>query len=444
VAASDSKYRASRKLVRKRVRQILANRYLDLSSAQVSKLTDAVFDRRMSFDELRRSADRTVKASVNRALEANRNSSVANDASYINRGLPGIKTRIKTIYKNRGVNLPDAKVTELARAMLAGKVTFDRLRTRADNFAKTPTGDGRPPNDIEQENNMDDVQDEFDDIDSDADDIDEPSAFSYKQLAKAAFPFLPDALLDAFAEGWSETGSPEGGLVTLRAHGQYETHFPGNKLEEGVFALAEADYVRYQQRTTDLLTEYQMGYNGEEIKQLVGQLVSGQTSIAEVEERVRKGYVAALQAPEEVRQELAEEFGIGIGDLAGFWLDPDEGVDRLYRRFTEAQIRGSSRLAGYGNLTAAEGARLADLGVDPLAARETFSELAASRGLFSNLVGTAESEITREKQLGGAFGTDAAAREEIQRKSAGRQAAFAGGGGAAQSQTGVTGLREAA
>jgi hypothetical protein len=293
----------------------------------------------------------------------------------------------------------------------------------------------------EQDKRGDNLSDELQDLEDQAGDIEDPD-IDYKALVKQLFPYLPNSLIDAFAEGWAEGGTTEGGLASMRGHAQYQDFFPGNTLSPGVFAMGESEYIQYQNRVRDMVFEYNLPYTSQGVNALVGELVGGQNSVAEVEDRIRKGYVASLQAPQEARDELAL-MGVGPGDLATFWLDPDKGIDLIQRKWTEAQIRGSSKISGYGQLTASEGERLADLGIDPTQARETFTELARSRGLFSGLIGTEEDDISREAQLGAGFGSDAEDRDLIKRRTQGRQAAFGGGGGAAQTQTGVAGLREA-
>jgi hypothetical protein len=54
-----------------------------------------------------------------------------------------------------------------------------------------------------------------------------------------------------------------------------------------------------------------------------------------------------------------------------------------------------------------------------------------------------ETAITQEEQIAGAFGTNAAAAQRIATRRAKRKAAFQEGGGLAETQQGVTGLRTA-
>ena len=264
--------------------------------------------------------------------------------------------------------------------------------------------------------------------------------FRFYQMVKAAFPELPRGLVRAFADGWAEGGSAEAGLVAMRADPLYDQVFPGNRLEQGGFVLSERDYLVYRERATTLLRRYGIPPTYFDTPEDIGQLVGNRVSLQELEARVRQNYVAALQAPREVRDELARDYGVGIGDLAGFWLDPDRGVEVLQRKFTEAEIRAQALITQYGSVTLPESARLAELGVTGNEAREGFAGLAANRALFDALVGSLETDVTREEQLGAAFGFDQEASRRIQRQRSNRQAVFEGGGGAAQTSEGIVGL----
>lgn len=84
---------------------------------------------------------------------------------------------------------------------------------------------------------------------------------------------------------------------------------------------------------------------------------------------------------------------------------------------------------------------MADLGISAQQAQQGFGSLVQGAQLFQSLPGmTSEGTIGRETQLAAAFGGDALAQQEIERRRRERQAAFEGGGSFAASQQGVTGL----
>lgn len=264
--------------------------------------------------------------------------------------------------------------------------------------------------------------------------------FDFFQIVQAMFPELPQGLIRAFADGWSEGGSVETGLLQMRQDPLYDKTFPGNRLGTGGFVLPERDYLLYREQATTLLRRYGIPSGYFDDIEDIGKLVAGQVSLAELEARVRENFQAALLAPSEVRHELARDYGIGIGDLAGFWLDPTRGLETLQRKFTEADIRAQGTITGFGNISLAESARLAELGIAGAQAREGFMGLAANRALFDTLVGSLELSIGREEQLGAAFGFDADAARRITQRQRQRQAVFEEGGGAASTAQGVVGL----
>ena len=79
-------------------------------------------------------------------------------------------------------------------------------------------------------------------------------------------------------------------------------------------------------------------------------------------------------------------------------------------------------------------------GVSQSTAQQVFAQLAETQELFQPLQ-QGETAITQEEQIAGTFGTNAAAAQRIATRRRRRQAEFEAGGGLAETQQGVTGLR---
>lgn len=163
-------------------------------------------------------------------------------------------------------------------------------------------------------------------------------------------------------------------------------------------------------------------------------------SVAELQNRVEMAKVAAFQSPPEVRSEL-QRLGLDAGDLTAYFLDPTK-ADSLIQQKTlkQAQIGGAAIRAGFGLLTREESARLAEQGVSAEQAQQGFGELQAGQELYAALPGEQAAQITREQQLGAAFGGQQPAQEAIRRRAEQRKAQFGGGGGFAGGAQGVAGL----
>lgn len=422
---ADAKAVRNYRLTRDRVNAILLRAGVYLPADRRAQIIANIRAGYINFDYLRDQTSRYLKQQTARLLDNNRGTPYDNDLRAIRDGFQGIQRRIRYMYRSRGLPIPEDEVARQTRAVIAG---YRKLEDVRGYVSKIKT-------ELDPAGNVGDIGD-------DASELPE-SQFDMTATAKALFPFLSDELIKAFVDGWSETGDPELGMARMRESPAYEREFPGNKLAPGQFAMSESDYLAYKAQARDLMAEYGLPAEYFDRDEDIGRLVSHQVRLSQLEERIRKGYVAALQAPESVRQELSRSFGMGIGDLAAFWLDPTKGEDLLQRKYTEAQIRGAASDTGFGQLGMEDSELLAQYGVDYGQAQEGFGGLVEGRGLFEGLVTSQEQDIELQDQLGATFLGDAEARERIRRRAESRIAAFGGGGGAAQTQEGTVGLRTA-
>lgn len=422
-SGADSKaLKSGYQTTKDRVNTILQNHGLFLPWERRAEIIANLRAGYISFDYLRDRADQWQASQKTRALDAHRGESDA-DVAVVRAGYNRVLQKMRTMYRSRGLDWDEDSIAKAARNVIAGKRTLDSYRQ----------GIIKVYNELNPDLAVDDIADDADDVDTEDYDL--------RGAIRGMFPFLADELVDAYLEGWEETGDAQQALAAMRTSPAYERYFPGNTLAPGQFALSEADYLSYQQQARDLMAEYGLPAEYFDRDEDVGRLVAGQVRLSQLEERIRKGYSAALQARPEVRDELSRSFGFGIGDLAAFWLDPTKGEDLLQRKYTEAQIRAASRTTGYGQLDLEDSELLAAQGVTGEQAEQGFGALVEGRGLFEGLIGSREDDIALQDQLGATFLGDAEQRERIRRRAESRIAAFQGGGGGATTQEGNIGLR---
>jgi len=244
----------------------------------------------------------------------------------------------------------------------------------------------------------------------------------------------------------------------LPATGQFQVAFPGyqDALKNG-YVRSVAQYVSAEEGITAVML--QGGVPTSLINPTtVGDLISKGVSTNEVAARVNNGLDAAMNAPAEVQNIFAQEFGAGNGPtaLATTFLNPNIDDVTLQKMFAGAQIRGA---AAASNLTISQGLsqRLADQGQTYASAQSGFKNLTAQAGLFEQTVGeqssqtpvpgtqNANSPITASNQgVASEFGLSANAEQQVHQAALARQAEFKGGGGAANNATsGFSGLAAA-
>lgn len=167
----------------------------------------------------------------------------------------------------------------------------------------------------------------------------------------------------------------------------------------------------------------------------IADLLIKDVSASEVNYRITKAAEGVYSAPEETRNALRDLYGVDSGGMIAYWLDPDIAQPILERQWSASQVAGAASRSDIA-IQRAEAERLASLGISQAQAESGFQSVASLTGL----TGGGGETVTQSDLVGATFGTDQAATQKVQRVSKSRTAAFQGGGGAADSQGGVTGL----
>ncbi len=247
-----------------------------------------------------------------------------------------------------------------------------------------------------------------------------------------------------------------GDMVTslLPATGQFIVAFPGyqDALKNG-YVRTVAQYVSAEEGIT--ATMLQGGIPKDLITPTtVGNLISNGVSVNEVAARVNQGYDAVQNAPAEVQNYFAQEFGAqGPQALATVFLNPHIDDLTLNKMLAGAQVRGA---AAASNLTISQGLsqRLADQGQTYMSAQAKFQQITNQAGLFEQTVGEHSSQTpvpgtenmntplsASDQGVGAAFGTNANDVQQVHQAALARQNEFRGTGGASSTQAeGYSGL----
>jgi len=159
--------------------------------------------------------------------------------------------------------------------------------------------------------------------------------------------------------------------------------------------------------------------------------IGGNVSPAELQRRIEDGYQAVFSSPPETLSALQSMYGVDAAHMAAFFLDPTKGEKIITQKWTAAQIGGQASKSGFGDISAAEGEKLAGSGLGAKDAGGAFGALVQGAQLTEGM--------TREEQLAAAGG-DATEQQKIQAAGAKKKAAFGDGGTFASGQGGVSGL----
>lgn len=195
------------------------------------------------------------------------------------------------------------------------------------------------------------------------------------------------------------------------------------------------DYRNYTETVRNTLDQWGIPQDMYGTTDSIADLLIKRVSPAEVNYRIQKAAEGAFSAPEETRNALRDLYGVDSGGMIAYWLDPDLAQPILERQWAAAQVAGAAARSDIA-IQRQEAERLAALGITEAQANAGFQDVASLQGL----TGGGGETATQDDLVGAAFGTDVKATEKVQRISKTRTAAFQAGGGAADSQGGVTGL----
>lgn len=246
---------------------------------------------------------------------------------------------------------------------------------------------------------------------------------------------------------WNEYQSTQSTALVqtrLRDRPEYKQRFPAMDLRKqaGLRPLSEQEYIDFENQTKALMRDYELPKGFYDTPDDLTKFLANDVSPQEMQTRIQDGYAAAMNAPQEWRDEASRMFGVGPGGLAAFFLDPDRSTDILMRNWAESQISGEAVRTGFGGLSQDEAARLRSLGISAQSAAERFGTLAQGAQITGQLPGEQDAAMSRESQLG-LVANSPSGQEEMRQRQRRRTAAFEGGGSFAGGQGGMSGLGEA-
>jgi hypothetical protein len=224
----------------------------------------------------------------------------------------------------------------------------------------------------------------------------------------------------------------------------YKSRFKGMELRQrnGYKPISEDDYLIIEKEFDQTLRANSMPKGFYDSQDDFANFIGNDVRSDELNTRLQQGYRAVMETEPGTKEELKRLYGIGDSDIAAFLIDPTRFKKSEAVTKAEAARRANAAREQGMQLTAAQSEELVNRGIGQSRAQEGFQELAMTQELFNPLT-AGETAITQEEQIAGTFGTNAAAAQRIATRKASRKAAFAEGGGLAESQQGVTGLRTA-
>jgi hypothetical protein len=235
-------------------------------------------------------------------------------------------------------------------------------------------------------------------------------------------------------------------LLELEERPEYKAAFPEiearriKSAETGIqlSPISPAEILEYRTQAKALMASYGLPSNFYGSNSDFYDLIVGDTSMSELNDRLEAAARRVVQAPPEVRSAFTEIYG-HAGDQALFTLftDVERSLPSLQEMVQTAEAGGAARRFGFG-LTGAQAQLMAAYNIDYDEAVQGFGQLYKERGLFDETLNESEDFTVGEQGIAAAFGLEG--QEALQKRGEARAAATAGFAGGGFSDIGALGL----
>jgi hypothetical protein len=231
--------------------------------------------------------------------------------------------------------------------------------------------------------------------------------------------------------------NPDAVIFAIREQPAYQKRFAGNaaRLKKGLSELDPASYIGLENQFRQTLQSNGLPANFYDQSDDFQALIEGDVSPSELQTRIEQGYRAVADADPMVKEQMKTLYGVGEGELAAYFLDPQRTAPLLTRQAQAANIAARGLEQGGIQLSGSFAENLASRGISDQQARAGFGEVGALGELKQTFAG--ETALSSEQLAGAAFGIDVVAQQELERKRRLRTGEFAGGGSFART-TGET------
>lgn len=228
-------------------------------------------------------------------------------------------------------------------------------------------------------------------------------------------------------------------LLHLRQTPEYKTRFPAMEaLNKQGRAMTEAQYVDYEKQAAGIEQRY--GFPKGMIMGSVTELLVGNVSAAELNDRAQIAVADSLQAPDDLKKTLSDYYGLDPETaLRAYYLDPNKALPLLEKQSAAARIGTWANRQGVSGVDRALAEDLQGIGVTEAEAEQGFGRVAYQAGLGAGKGDVADQTTRIDANLRG----DAAASAAVERAALARRGRFEGGGQFAESKQGIAGLGSA-
>ncbi len=240
-------------------------------------------------------------------------------------------------------------------------------------------------------------------------------------------------------------------MLALRGSDAYKKRFSANatRVSKGLPALSEAEYLNMEKLYRDTLREAGLPSQLFDNQDDFTNYIANDISYNEFQGRVSLAQRASQTADPAIKAQLKERYNIDESGLVAYFLNPEKTKPFLQRQYNVAQTAAALQQAGFGTAQAEEltGSVLGgatDTTLDYKELTQAAQSAGVLRPLSQEVLGGEGGSVSEQQLLRGVVAGDVTAQVQLEREQRRRLAEFQAGGGYAEGQQGVTGLRRAA
>lgn len=235
-------------------------------------------------------------------------------------------------------------------------------------------------------------------------------------------------------------------LLELEERPEFKAAFPEiearrrKSAESGVqlAPISPAEILEYRTQAKALMASYGLPANFYSQNEDFFDLIVGDTSMAELNDRLDTAAKRVVHAPPEIREVFSDMFGVaGEQALYTLFVDVDRGLPSLEEMAQTAEAGGAARRFGFG-ITRAEAELMASYNIDYEQAVQGFAKLNENKGLFDETLYESDDFSVGQQGIAAAFGLEG--QEALAKRGEQRRAETAGFSGGGFDQVGASGL----
>lgn len=262
-----------------------------------------------------------------------------------------------------------------------------------------------------------------------------------KMLSDAGMESLTNDVWDQ----WTSGTTADQIMEYIRKSPKYAERFPAMKtLNAAGRNISEAEYIGKEQADINLMKQYNIPSGVFDSKDYLGKLIANNVTQVDLQNRLIAAQDTVMSYDPSVVKYAKDTYGLGVGDLMAWALDPTKALPVIQQQAKAMQIGGAAYAAGLAaqDISKAQAESLAAAGVTQQQAQEGFVKIGQMGEYKQGMPGiTNPAEVvTNQDLINAQFATSPEAIVKVNKAKASKLAEYAQGGQFAATQAGLVGI----